>query len=121
MEVRFSIFSGTCVNVGCIPKKLFHYASLLGESKKDLACSGWNVPEKIEHSWEAASERITDHIRSLNFGYRKALNTEKVTYYNKLAKMIGPNTIELTDNKGEKEVVKADKIVIATGGRPSYP
>ena len=38
-----------------------------------------------------------------------------------LLSLIGPNTIQLTDNKGEKEIVKADKILIATGGRPSYP
>ena len=86
-----------------------------------MVASGWKVTEKKEHSWEVVSERITDYIQSLNFGYRKALTKEKVTYYNKLAKIVGPNTIELTDEKGEKEIVKADKIVISTGGRPTYP
>ena len=34
---------GTCVNVGCIPKKLFHYASLLGESHTDMEYTGWKL------------------------------------------------------------------------------
>lgn len=34
---------GTCVNVGCIPKKLFHYAALLGESIGDLTSAGWSI------------------------------------------------------------------------------
>jgi thioredoxin reductase (NADPH) len=36
-------YLGTCVNVGCIPKKLFHYAGLLGESKGDLQEAGWGI------------------------------------------------------------------------------
>lgn len=44
---------GTCVNVGCIPKKLMHRASLLGEGFSDAKSFGWKVPEKVEHSWEA--------------------------------------------------------------------
>ena len=44
-------------------------------------------------NWEQAIERVTDYIRSLNFGYRKSLNNEKVEYHNKLAKLVGPNTV----------------------------
>lgn len=57
----------------------------------------------------------------MNFGYRKNLNNEKVEYHNKLARFIGGNTLELKDGKGEIELVTADKIVVATGGRPTYP
>ena len=66
---------GTCVNVGCIPKKLFHYAGLLGESKEDLKSAGWQIDSTAGNSWQEVSERIQDYIRSLNFGYRKKLNT----------------------------------------------
>ena len=41
---------GTCVNVGCIPKKLFHYAGLLGESKEDLLEAGWKINALIQNS-----------------------------------------------------------------------
>lgn len=43
---------GTCVNVGCIPKKLFHYVGLLGESREDLIETGWKVENKGDHAWE---------------------------------------------------------------------
>lgn len=42
---------GTCVNVGCIPKKLFHYAGLLGESKEDLVEAGWSIDHQASHNW----------------------------------------------------------------------
>lgn len=71
---------GTCVNVGCIPKKLMHQASLLGESLKDSRHYGWQTPENINHNWyenflfwynvirEKMVEAVQDHIGSLNWG-----------------------------------------------------
>ena len=49
------------------------------------------------------------------------MNEEKITYYNKKAKLLDPNRIELTDKDGNKEVVTAKNILIATGGRPADP
>ena len=65
----------TCVNVGCIPKKLMHTASILGESIKDSASYGWEVPETPKHSWETMVGNVQAHIKSLNFGYRAELMT----------------------------------------------
>lgn len=45
------LVAGTCVNVGCIPKKLMHQAALLGESLKDAEKYGWAVPENVSHDW----------------------------------------------------------------------
>ena len=42
---------GTCVNVGCIPKKLMHRAALLGESVHDAGVYGWKVPTHLEFNW----------------------------------------------------------------------
>lgn len=60
-------------------------------------------------------------MRSLNFGYRKKLYTEKIKYYNKLARLLSAHEIELTGADGVPEVVKAKYILLATGGRPSDP
>lgn len=46
---------------------------------------------------------------------------EGIEYHNKLAKFLGPNKLQLTDANGKEEVVTADYILIATGGRPTYP
>jgi thioredoxin reductase (NADPH) len=55
----------------------------------------------------------------LNFGYRVQLREAGVTYLNKLGKFVGPNTLELTDNKGKTSTITGARFVIATGGRPT--
>uniref|UniRef100_A0A8B9HL24 FAD/NAD(P)-binding domain-containing protein n=1 Tax=Astyanax mexicanus TaxID=7994 RepID=A0A8B9HL24_ASTMX len=42
---------GTCVNVGCIPKKLMHQAALLGSAVKDAQKYGWQIPQPVSHDW----------------------------------------------------------------------
>ena len=59
---------GTCVNVGCIPKKLMHQASLLGEAAKDAKEFGWELnEEKPKHNWGKMVENVQGHIKSLNW------------------------------------------------------
>lgn len=69
---------GTCVNVGCVPKKLCHYAGLLGQSLHDAKAMGWNV-EKKGHDWNALVGTITDHVKMLNFRYRIGLKNKDGT------------------------------------------
>eukprot|EP01022_Parablepharisma_sp_SALTPOND_P020210 TRINITY_DN3606_c0_g1_i1.p1 TRINITY_DN3606_c0_g1~~TRINITY_DN3606_c0_g1_i1.p1 ORF type:complete len:620 (+),score=31.42 TRINITY_DN3606_c0_g1_i1:148-1860(+) len=125
---------GTCVNVGCIPKKLMHYASLCGDAIREQKGTGWALPEKVQHNWARMQANVARHIKSLNCGYKAQLEERKVNYFNKLASFIDKNTIlvllfliqpqhdQLRDpEKHEEEtVVKAKHIVIATGGRPNY-
>jgi thioredoxin reductase (NADPH) len=76
---------GTCVNVGCIPKKLMHTAALIGELIKDSTSYGWQLDtETIKHSWVIMKDNIQNHIRKLNFGYKGQLRTVGVTYLNAL-------------------------------------
>lgn len=111
---------GTCVNVGCIPKKMMHYAALLAESKTDMEMQGWEQNKEAQHDWAKMVGSVQMHIKSLNWGYKSDLIKLKVKYFNYYARFIDSHTIEL-DNGKEKKTVTADKIVIATGGRPSYP
>ena len=71
---------GTCVNVGCIPKKLMHQASIVGELRKESESWGWakaaQEGEKLD--WPALVENVQNHIGSLNWGYRVALRDKKV-------------------------------------------
>lgn len=92
---------GTCVNVGCIPKKLMHTAALLGESADEAVEYGWaKNPAGGSHSWETLREKVQDHIKSLNFGYRVKLREVGVTYLKKLGRFIDNHTLECTDDKG---------------------
>eukprot|EP00030_Apusomonadida_sp_AF-17_P006122 a677752_82.p2 GENE.a677752_82~~a677752_82.p2 ORF type:complete len:543 (+),score=269.64 a677752_82:173-1630(+) len=111
---------GTCVNVGCIPKKLFHTGGLLGEALKDAEAYGWEVT-KGAHKWAQLVEGIQNHIGSLSWGYKVALREESVEYRNELGKIVDAHTIEVTNRKRQTSRITADKIVVAVGGRPAYP
>lgn len=59
---------GTCVNVGCIPKKLMHQAALLGEAVHDAAAYGWSVdPTAVKIDWERLREAVQNHVKSVNW------------------------------------------------------
>lgn len=64
---------GTCVNVGCIPKKLMHFASMWGETHEAQTNAGWKLNEKIEHDWSQLVGAVQMHIKKLNFFYRSDL------------------------------------------------
>ena len=54
---------GTCVNVGCIPKKMMHYAALNGELLHDQEASGWHVDTTLKHDWNKMRETVNNYIR----------------------------------------------------------
>ncbi|MCQ2817602.1 MAG: FAD-dependent oxidoreductase [archaeon] len=112
---------GTCVNVGCIPKIMMHYAANLYSQKKFFPLVGYPEELKEGHNWNTMVENVQNHIYSLNFGYKTELRSNKVTYHNKFATFKDEHTIELTDAKGNKTEVTADKILVAVGLRPNYP
>ena len=112
---------GTCVNVGCIPKKMMHHSGSMYEQLQEFEHLGY--PEAIpkKHNWETMVNNVQKYIKKLNFGYKISLNKEKVTYFNQYARMIDAHTIEMTNKDGEKKTVTTDKVLIAVGGRPIYP
>lgn len=111
---------GTCVNVGCIPKKLMHYAGLTYDTLDELEYMGF--PEKIkkEHNWETMISKIQTYIKKLNFGYKAQLRSKAVTYHNSYATFIDKNTILLKDANGKENKVTAKNVLVAIGGRPNY-
>jgi len=111
---------GTCVNVGCIPKKLMHQAAILGEQFSDAREFGWSVDGKPAVSWEKMVEAIQNHVGSLNWGYRVALRDKDVKYINARGVFTDPHTIVATKANGKSETITAAKFIIAVGGRPSY-
>ncbi|TRY60271.1 hypothetical protein DNTS_030941 [Danionella cerebrum] len=112
---------GTCVNVGCIPKKLMHQAALLGTAAKDARKYGWQVPEALSHDWATMAQAVQNHVRSLNWGHRVQLQDKKVKYLNMKGSLIDEHSVRAVDAKGKQMTVTAKNIVLATGGRPKYP
>ncbi len=92
---------GTCVNVGCIPKKLMHTASLLGQDIEDAQFFGWQtgegkpVSEGLKHDWATLVGNVQNNIKSSNFGYRNALRDGKVKYINALGSLVDAHTIKV--------------------------
>ncbi|CAC5419494.1 TXNRD [Mytilus coruscus] len=112
---------GTCVNVGCIPKKLMHRAALLGESIQDASVFGWNVPTDVQLDWNKMSELVQNYVKSLNWGHRVQLKDKNVEYINAYGTLLDANTIKYVDSKGKERLLTAKNIVIASGGRPHIP
>ena len=107
---------GTCVNVGCVPKKLFVYGSHFAEDFEDAAAYGWNV-EASRFDWPTLRDNKTREIERLNGTYRGLLESAGVEIIRGFAKLRDRHTIEIDDGR----TVTADRVLIATGGWPHVP
>lgn len=124
---------GTCVNVGCIPKKLFHIGATLRESIQADAnffgissvgvkpddMMGQLPAMETEAQWDVAKTNIQNYIRGLNFKYRVRLREKSVQYLNKLATFKDAHTVEVVDKKGVASEITASRFLVAVGGRPT--
>ena len=108
-------YGGTCVIRGCVPKKLFVYASEFPDHFQDAEGFGWTVGDS-SFDWKKLIAAKDMEIARLESLYRKGLENNKATILNDRAELIDANTIRLI---GEKRTVSADTILIATGGRPN--
>ena len=112
---------GTCVNVGCIPKKLMHYSASFGDSYRDQIECGWELPQSKQHNWERMVTNVQKHIQTLNWGYRIQLMDKSIQYFNNYASFVDPHTVRLTDKTGKVvKTVTSEHFLIAVGGRPTY-
>ena len=108
-------WGGTCVNVGCVPKKLFVYASHFSHDFKDAEAFGWNVSETT-FDWQTLIDNKNKEIERLNGIYVRLLGNAGVTLLDGRARILGPNTVEVS---GTEYSVKT--ILIAVGGTPFIP
>ena len=107
-EERF--WGGTCVNVGCVPKKLLVQAGEYGGWADDAAGFGWTI-KKGPHDWAKLIAAKDREIGRLNAIYRRLLDNAGAKIFDARAVLIDPHTLEV-DGKH----VTAERIVIATGG-----
>jgi glutathione reductase (NADPH) len=106
---------GTCVNIGCVPKKLFAYGSDFSMEFEDAVAYGWSV-SKTSFNWNTLRDNKTKEIKRLNGIYENLLKKNNVDLFKGEATFIDKNTIEVDGKQ-----IKADKILIATGGTPRRP
>ena len=106
---------GTCVNVGCVPKKLYVYASEYAHQFQDAEGFGWSLGP-ARHDWSKLVDAKKAEIARLNGIYDGLLSRVDVTVFNARARVTGPTTVEV-----DGETISADRILIATGGWPRMP
>lgn len=107
---------GTCVNVGCVPKKLFVYGSHYGHDFHDAQAYGWDVDQMPKLDWKRLITNKNAEIERLNGIYARLLDRAGVKLIVGKATFLDSHTIQV----GE-EIFTADKILVATGGRPFVP
>jgi glutathione reductase (NADPH) len=108
-------FGGTCVIRGCVPKKLFVYASQFPEHFEDAAGYGWAVP-KADFDWKKLIANKDREIARLESIYRKNVEAAGGVAFQSRATLLDRHRIRL---EADGDVVSADQILIATGGRPA--
>jgi glutathione reductase (NADPH) len=108
-------YGGTCVIRGCVPKKLFVYASEFPDHFQDAEGFGWTVGDS-SFDWKKLIAAKDMEVARLEGLYRKGLENNKAAIFNDRAELIDANTIRLVR---ENRTVTADTILIATGGRPN--
>mmetsp|Transcript_831 Transcript_831/g.1298 ORF Transcript_831/g.1298 Transcript_831/m.1298 type:complete len:507 (+) Transcript_831:31-1551(+) len=107
---------GTCVNVGCIPKKLFHFAAEYQDVLKEGAKPYGFQYNNVNHSWEKLQSSIMEYyVRALNFNYTSKLNTKHVEFEPQFVSKINEDNSVITHTG---DVFKAKHILISTGCRP---
>jgi len=106
---------GTCVNVGCVPKKVMWYAASLGHSLTDAADYGFSIDNQ-GFDWHKMKQGRDAYVQRLNQIHLNNLGKAKVDFIPGLGRFIDANTLEVDGKQ-----YQADHIVIATGGRPLQP
>lgn len=112
-EERF--YGGTCVNVGCVPKKLMTYLGGYENAMHDAKGYGWSIGERTL-DWTHFIQRKNDEISRLNGIYQTMLENSGVKIHWGSAKITDPNTVRVNNTD-----ITAERILIATGGEITVP
>lgn len=106
---------GTCVNVGCVPKKLLVYGAHYAEDFEQAKSFGWSAGE-AEFDWSTLIANKDREIHRLNGIYRNLLTNSGVTLHEGHAKLVDAHRVEING-----QIHSAEHILIATGGWPQVP
>jgi glutathione reductase (NADPH) len=112
---EFAAMGGTCVNVGCIPKKLYSYAAHYGDSFEESRGFGW-VGEAPVFDWDTLKANRAREISRLNGIYVQLLESAGVQIITGWARLLDEHTVEVDDKK-----FTAKNILVSTGGTATVP
>ncbi len=107
-----SDFGGTCVNLGCVPKKIMAYGADMSMAFEDAGGYGWKAA-KPTFAWKTLIKNKDKEINRLNGIYENMLKNAGVDVFKGHAKFLDANTVEINGQK-----IKAKNFLIAVGGKP---
>ncbi|MFI4954801.1 MAG: glutathione-disulfide reductase [Gammaproteobacteria bacterium] len=113
--VEAGALGGTCVNVGCIPKKLFYYGAEFSHDFQDAVNYGWSTTTP-EFNWATLRDNKTQEINRLNDIYLRLLEESGVTLIRGYGHLVDPHTVEVN-----QQLYTAERILIATGNVSRLP
>ena len=113
--IEYKPLGGTCVNVGCVPKKVMWYTAQQAHHFGHAADYGFDF-SVADHDWNALKDRRDAYVKRLNGIYENNLDKRGVTHINGWARVVDAHTVDVEGTR-----YKADRLVIATGGRPMVP
>ncbi|OTB04204.1 hypothetical protein M426DRAFT_59028 [Hypoxylon sp. CI-4A] len=121
MIVEAGRIGGTCVNVGCVPKKVTFNAAALAEAIHDSKAYGFSVQETKPFDFTTFKNKRDAYIKRLNGIHERNLANDKVELVYGWARLLSKNEAEVTQSDGTKTTVRAKRILIAVGGQPTKP
>jgi glutathione reductase (NADPH) len=113
--VESGALGGTCVNLGCVPKKIMWSAASIAESLEDAEGFGFDV-DVAGFDWQKLAARRDAYVERLRGIYRRNLEASGVVRVEGHARFVEPHTVAVGDER-----IRAEHVLIATGGRPKLP
>ncbi|KAI8986927.1 glutathione-disulfide reductase [Pilobolus umbonatus] len=111
---------GTCVNVGCVPKKVMWNTASIAEALRDARSYGFGE-QQVKFDWAFLKEKRDAYVKRLNGIYERNLNNDKIEHFQGFASFVGKDTVRIEPTDEAPYEVKAKKILIATGGHAIIP
>jgi len=119
---NYSAIGGTCVNVGCVPKKLMVFAGRYPSTIGEAAGYGWEGATEGTFNWDKFMEAKNEEITRLNNVYNDfVLKSAGVEVMEGLGTLNGKNTVDVKFRNGDAKTITAKNILIAVGGWPNKP
>jgi glutathione reductase (NADPH) len=107
---------GTCVNVGCVPKKVMWHAEQLAHAFRDARDYGFALPDHVTHDWAELKQRRDAYVRRLNGIYARNLEKRDIPHIEGTARFVDAHTVEVGGQQ-----LRGKHVLIATGGQPAVP
>lgn len=115
--IEKAFIGGTCLNVGCVPTKAFVQASHVFSQAKTANTYGINIDGEVNIDFKKTSKFKKNVVSKLRNGVGFLVKKSGIKLIQGTGKMIDKNTVEVVNNNGEKSIIHADSIILATGSR----